>query len=194
MNRDRRQVAPAAGVVAGPVRVTAATVPTGSVPGLVAVSAAALICVAAWAGRALTGEIGSGLLAAGVITPLLVVAAVVVAHRRYPAPSGADTVWEFTVRAGDGTRIPVLLRTGAPRGSLRPRDQVRLVPARPGRRGVPARSGRGRAVQAVEVLAGPDGPVLRRIAASPALSPVQRAGLFLAVLLLAATVATLLTA
>ncbi|WP_433795160.1 hypothetical protein [Actinoplanes sp. CA-252034] len=172
------------GVVAGQVRVTAATVPSGSAPGLVAVSAAALICVAAWTGRALTGDVGAGLLTAGIVIPLLLVAAVAVAHRRRPA-GVADAVWEFTVRIADGSKAPVLLRTDAPRGSLGPRDPVRLIPARSGRRG---------AVQAVEVLAAPDGPVLRRITASPTLSPVQLAGLVLAAILLAATAAILLTA
>jgi hypothetical protein len=176
---------PVAGVVAGPVRVTAATVPSGSAPGLVAVAAAALICVAAWTGRALTGEVGAGLLTAGIVLPLALVAGVAVAHRRFPASGGADAVWEFTVRVAGGVRVPVSLRTGAPRGSLGPRDPVRLVPARSGRRG---------AVRAVEVLATPDGPVLRRIVASPALSPVQRAGLLLAALLLVVTVVILLTA
>lgn len=174
-----------AGVVAGPVRITAATVPSGSAPGLVAVSAAALICVAAWIGRALTGEVGAGLLVAGVVGPPALVAVVAVAHRRFPAAGGADTVWEFTVRAVGGARVPVVLRTAAPRGSLKSRDPVRLVPARSGRRG---------AVRAVEVLATPDGPVLRRIVASPALPPVQWAGLLLAAVLLVVTVVTLLTA
>jgi hypothetical protein len=176
---------PVAGVVAGQVRITAATVPSGSAPGLVAVSAAALICIAAWIGRALTGEVGAGLLVAGIVIPPALVTAIAVAHRRFPATGGADTVWEFTVRADGGARIPVSLRTAAPRGSLGPRDPVRLVPARSGRRG---------AVQAVEVLATPDGPVLRRIVASPALPPVQRAGLLLAALLVVATIVTLLTA
>jgi hypothetical protein len=75
---------PVVGVVAGQVRVTAATVPSGSAPGLVAVSAAALICVAARIGRALTGAAGAGLLTAGILTPLPLVAVVAVAHRRFP--------------------------------------------------------------------------------------------------------------
>jgi hypothetical protein len=177
--------APVAGVVAGQVRITAATVPSGSAPGLVAVSAAALICIAAWTGRALTGAVGAGALTAAIVVPLVLVAVVAVAHRRFPATGGADAVWEFTVRTAEGAPVPVSLRTGAPRDSLRPRDPVRLVPARSGRRG---------AVRVVEVLATPEGPVLHRIVADPTLSPVQRSGLLLAVLLLLATAATLLTA
>ncbi|MEU8656986.1 hypothetical protein [Actinoplanes philippinensis] len=112
-------------------------------------------------------------------------AATAFAHHRHPAARDTATVWEFTVRLTGGERLPVTLRTDAPRGALRPRDHVRLIPARHTRRG---------AVKAVEILATPTGPILHRITASPTLPPVQRAGLLLAALLLAATAATLLTA
>jgi hypothetical protein len=65
-------------------------------------------------------------------------------------------------------------------GELNTGDLVRLVP------------GRGDAVRAIEVLAALDGPVIRRVAARPALPPVRVLAFILAAALAATTAAILL--
>ncbi|WP_157751689.1 hypothetical protein [Actinoplanes derwentensis] len=85
------------------------------------------------------------------------------------------------------------MRTDADRDSLRAGDLVRVIPAR--HAGLLRKnSGRLVPLRAVEVLAEPDGAVVRRIDATTALPPVQIAGLALAVVLLVATVVSFLTA
>ncbi|MDI6097131.1 hypothetical protein QLQ12_00725 [Actinoplanes sp. NEAU-A12] len=178
-------------MITGSVRITAAALPSRSVPGLLAVSAAALISIAAIVGRSLSGGVGTGLLLVGLLVPLLVVAAVVAAQRWVPAGAGSNAVWEFTVRAASGSTVHVVLRTDAPRDSLRSGDLVRLTPSRSGSL-ARAATGRGGSVRAVEVLAALDGPVIRRVTATAALPPAQILGLALAVALLAETIAMVL--
>jgi hypothetical protein len=177
-------------VVAGPVRVTAAAVSSHSVPGLVAVSIAALISIAAWAGRALSGGMSTALLLAGLIAPLLVVTAVVVAQRLLPVVTGWDSVWQFTVRTANGVLVQATLRTDVPPAALRSGDLVRVTPSSSVLNRVAP--GRHSQVRIVEVLAARNGPVTRRIAATAALPPAQLLGLGLAVALLAATAAMVL--
>ncbi|WP_430789008.1 hypothetical protein [Actinoplanes sp. G11-F43] len=185
-------VQPYIGVLTGPARVTAAAVSGRSAPGLLAVSVAALISIAAWSGRALFADMGTTMFLTGVIVPLVLVAGVAIAQRLQPAP-GDDAVWEFTVRTDKGSVHHHSLRTGARRDALRPGDLLRVSPARHAtlfRRTADRRS----PARAVEILATPAGPVIDRLNATSALPTPQRAGLALAVLLLAATVISFLTA
>lgn len=179
-------------MIAGPVRVTAVAVSRRAVPGLVAVSVAALISIAAWCGRALFADMGTGLFLAGVIVPLVPVVGVAVAQRLRPG-GGDDAIWEIDVRNASGRVRRVSLRTDAERGSLLTGDSVRVIPARRASL-IREASDTRRPLRAVEVLGASGGSVVHRIDATSALSPVQRAGLVLAVLLLAATVVSFVTA
>ncbi|GAA1624205.1 hypothetical protein [Actinoplanes couchii] len=180
------------GVIARPIGVTAAAVSGRSSPGLLAVSVAALISVAAWVGRALFADMSTGLFLAGIVVPVVLVVGVAVAQRLRPA-AGDDAVWELTVRTDDGRRLHASMRTDADREFLFPGDLIRMTPARHANllrktpdRLIPLRS--------VELLTGSGGQVSQRIKATSALPPVQLAGLVLAVALLVATVITFLTA
>ncbi len=170
------------GLIAGPVRMTKPTLSEKSSPGLVAVAIAAGLTLVATGGRALTGGVGLGLLLAGIVLPLVLVAAVaVIRHRaaRSPASSGGS-VRHFTVRTTAGLSVPGIVRDGQPADALRTHDLVRLVKGRRGR------------IRAVEVLAGLNGPVVRRLVDRPALGAAEWAGFASAAVLLAVAAVILL--
>jgi hypothetical protein len=98
----------------------------------------------------------------------------VVATRR-----GLPPDHRFVLRAETGTSVAWTLRGSVPAGALRTGDLIRVVPGP-----------RSRA-RAVEVLAGPDGPVLRRLTAGRLTAPARVAGLALAVFLMALLAAVL---
>ncbi|WP_328475416.1 hypothetical protein OHA21_19085 [Actinoplanes sp. NBC_00393] len=171
---------PHAGVITGPIKINRPTYSRKSVPGLLAVSAAALISIAALAGRALIGGMSAVAFLVGLLLPLLCVAAVAAGHRYTRSTGGHDAVWSFGIRTADGATVPVSLRTDAPRDALRTGDLVRLDK---GRRG---------SVRAVEVLHTLNGAPVRRVQAHAALSPIQWAGFALAAALLLVSAITLL--
>ncbi|HWS35946.1 MAG TPA: hypothetical protein VN408_24815 [Actinoplanes sp.] len=179
-------------MVGGPVLITATAVSGRAAPGLLAVSVAALISIAAWSGRALFSDMSTALFLTGVIVPLVLVAGVAIMQRLRPA-TGDHVLWELTVRAGRGRPLHASLRTDAANDPPRSGAPVRVIPAwhagllrtTPDRI-IPLRT--------VEILAEPDGPTAHRFDAASALPPIQRAGLALAVLLLAATVVSFFTA
>ncbi|WP_203679754.1 hypothetical protein [Actinoplanes siamensis] len=159
------------GLVAGPVVITRATVSGQAPPGLLAVAVAALITLAAAGGRALRGGAGFGVVLLGVALPLLVVTGVAVEQFR----ASTGKVRQFTVRTRDGRSTPFTLRDDEPRDALRANDVVRVTP------------GRGGTARTVAILAGMDGPVVRRLAGHPALPRSVRLGFAGAALLLAVT-------
>jgi hypothetical protein len=171
---------PHAGVITGPVRINRPTYSRKSVPGLLAVCAAALISIAALAGRALTGGMGVVAFLLGLLLPIVCVAAVVAGHRYTRSTGGRDAVWSFGIRTAEGATVPVSLRTDAPRDAFRTGDLVRLDT---GRRG---------SVRAVEVLHTLNGAPVRRVEAHAALSPIQWVGFALAAALLVVSAITLL--
>jgi hypothetical protein len=83
------------------------------------------------------------------------------------------------MRAETGRTATWTLLGADPDGVLRAGDLVRIVP------------GPGNQARTVEVLAGPDGPVVRRLNGRGLLAPVQWAGLALAAALLVMTTAVL---
>jgi hypothetical protein len=167
---------PLIGVIAGPVQSSAVPATAHTMPGLVAVVIAAVIALAAVAGRALAGGLPQPLLIAGLLAPPLLVAAVAVAAR---ASGGAGSTRRFTLRPATGPATHHTLRAARSGDALNQGDLVRLVPGRTG-------------LRAVEVLATLNGPVLRRVAATPSVPPAQMAGLTVAAALLAAAALLLL--
>jgi hypothetical protein len=140
--------------------------------GVVAVGMSAVICVLALVAT------GSGSLVTGSAVALACVAAVVVANR-LAIHKGLRSKCRFAMRAETGRTTTWTLLGASAEGVLRAGDLVRIVPGP-----------RGRA-RAVEVLAGPDGPILRRLSGRALLAAVQWAGLALAAALLAMTTAVL---
>jgi hypothetical protein len=167
---------PLIGVIAGPVQSSAVPATAHTMPGLVAVIITAVIALAATAGRALAGGLPHPLLVAGLLAPPLLVAAVAVAAR---AGGGAGSTRRFTLRPATGPATHHTLRVAHSGETLNRGDLVRLVS---GRRGL----------RAVEVLTTLNGPVIRRVAAAPAVPPAQVAGLAVAAALLAAAALLLL--
>ncbi|MFI5889769.1 hypothetical protein ACIA5D_06570 [Actinoplanes sp. NPDC051513] len=180
--------------------------------GLVAVAMSAVITLAALVATALAGATGAPLLVIGSAISIASVAVVALANR-LAVRRGMASECRFVMRAETGRSAAWTLRGAPQTGQLRTGDLIRIVPAKrivpgakgngpsakgmvPGAKGnrpsakgnVPGAKGRARAV---EVLAGPDGPVVRRITGRRLLAPLQWAGLALAVVLLALTTAVL---
>ena len=168
---------PYVGVIAGPVELAAGK-HSRRPAGLIAVAGAAAVTMATVAGWSLFGDGGRATLIAGLVGPLLAVAAVAVAWllglRR-----GVDKVRRFTLRAGTATSTAYELHDDAPREALRTGDIVRVVP------------GRGGSVRAVEILASLSGPVVGYLGRRPLVPPVDWAGFGLAAVLLMITSAIL---
>lgn len=143
-----------------------------------AVAVTSTLTVAGTAGRLLSGHAHLGLLMAGVVLPLAVLAGAVALHRW--DRRAAETVHHITVRATDATSRAYRWRGPLRPGTLNRGDLVRLVP------------GRGDTVRVVEVLAALDGPVLRRLTGRPEVPPLQLVNLLLALALTATTAAILL--
>jgi hypothetical protein len=146
--------------------------------GVVAVAMSATIALVAIVATAIAGRAGAGLLLIGSAVPLACLVVVALADR-LALRSGMGSECRFVVRAETGESVAWTLHGAARAAAPRTGDLVRIVPG-----------GKGKA-RAVEVLAGPDGPVVRRITGKSLLAPVQWAGLALAVVLVALTAAVL---
>jgi hypothetical protein len=167
---------PLTGVIDGPVRSSAVPATAHTMPGLVAVTIAAVIALAAVAGRALAGDLPRPLLIVGLVVPPLLIVAAALATR---AGGGAGAIRRFRLRPATGPATDHTLHTTRAGEALNPGDLVRLVPGRRGPR-------------AVEVVASLDGPMIRRLEAAPAVPPAQWAGLIVAAGLLIAAALLLL--
>ncbi|MGK5682170.1 hypothetical protein [Actinoplanes sp. URMC 104] len=175
---------PHVGLIAGPVTFTQVAEAQRPGIGVVAVAMSAVIALVALVATALAGRAGTGLLVVGSAVVVVCVAAVALADR-LALRRGLASECRFALRAETGETVVWTLHGAGQSSVLRIGDLVRVVPD--GGRG----SGPGRKARSVDVLAGPDGPVLRRLAGRSLLAPVQWAGLALAVVLLALTTAVL---
>jgi hypothetical protein len=163
---------PHIGLIAGPVTFTRVAEAHRPGIGVVAAGMSALISVLALVAT------GSGFLVPGSLLALAGAAAVVGADR-LGIRRGLESRCRFAVRTEVG-RLATWTLLGAGReGLLRPGDLVRVVPGAGGR------------ARAVEVLAGPDGPVVRRLNGRRQPAPMQWAGLAVALVLVVMTVAVL---
>ncbi|GID31990.1 hypothetical protein [Paractinoplanes brasiliensis] len=169
---------PHIGLVTGPVTYTAVAEAHRAGIGVVAVVMSAVIAMVALLATALAGRAGGVLLLTGSALIAACVTAVVLADR-LAIRRGMGSECRFVLRAETGRSVTWSLH-GAPRNDLlRTGDLIRVVP------------GPRRQARAVEVLAAPDGPVVRRLTGGGLLAPVQWSGLALAVVLLAFTTAVL---
>ena len=169
---------PHIGLITGPVGVTAVAEAHRPGIGVVAVAMSAMIALVALAGTALAGRAGATLLLIGSAVPVGCVVAVALVNR-LAIRRGLASECRFVMRAEDGRSVAWTLHGAAPTGVPRTGDLVRVLP------------GPRRRARAVEVLAGPDGPVVRRLTGRALLAPVQWTGVALAVALLAFTTAVL---
>jgi hypothetical protein len=174
---------PHLGVVAGEIARTTARL---SLPGLPILAAAATVTVAAVASRALTGRISGGVLAAGMLGPVLLVGAAWLARRVVDPGDRRSVAWRFRVQPATGMGRTYLLEGDVPPGALRTGDLVRV---NEGRTRV-SDSGPETVARSVDVLATLDGPVIRAVVGRRALAVRGFSGgcVVLAVLMLAAAV------
>ena len=169
---------PHIGLITGPVNYAPVAPAHRPGIGVVAVAMSAVLALAALAATALAGRAGPGLLVTGAVIAVGCVATVAVANL-LAIRTGMGSECRFVLRAETGRSVTWTLHGAPPAGLVRTGDLVRIVPGAGGR------------ARAVEVLAGPDGPVVRRVTGRGLLAPVQWAGLALAVVLLALTTAVL---
>ena len=169
---------PHIGLITGPVNYAPVAAAHRPGIGVVAVAMSAVLALAALAATALAGRAGPGLLVTGAVIAVGCVAAVAVANL-LAIRGGMGSECRFVLRAETGRSVTWALHGAPPAGLVHTGDLVRVVPGAGGR------------ARAVEVLAGPDGPVMRRVTGRGLLAPVQWTGLALAVVLLALTTAVL---
>jgi hypothetical protein len=169
---------PHVGLITGPVDVTEVAADHRPDIGVVAVVMSAVIAAAALIATALAGRAGVLPLVAGSAVPVVAVVAVVVANR-FAVRRGLASQCRFVVRAETGESVTWTMTGAAPTGVLRTGDLVRVVP------------GSGRWARTVDVLAGPDGPVIRRLTGRTGPVPVQWIGVAVAAALLVFTTAVL---
>lgn len=169
---------PHIGLITGPVGYTRVVDPNRTGIGVVAVAMSAVFALVAVVATALAGRTGLAHLLIGTVVPVACVAAVAWANR-LAVRRGLGSECRFVLRAETGRSVTWTLRDAGPTDVPHTGDLVRVVP------------GSGRAARAVEVLAGPDGPVVRRLIGRTRLAPVQWAGLALAAALLVLTTAVL---
>ncbi|GAA0452294.1 hypothetical protein Ade02nite_00210 [Paractinoplanes deccanensis] len=151
------------GLVAGPVAVTRAGAPPLRTPVVTAVAASAALAMAATGVRAVLGDPP---LLLGLALPPVLLVAVIVAQLL-----GRAGERRFTVRTTAGRSVDYTLSDDGPADALRHNDIVRVT------------TGRDGGVRTVEVLAGLNGPAVRRLTARPALGPVAWLGYAAAALL-----------
>jgi hypothetical protein len=169
---------PLIGLITGPVSYTRVTQDHRPGIGVVAVAMSAVIAAAALVATALAGRAGTGLLVVGTVLIVVCAGAVAVANR-LAIRGGMGSECRFVLRAETGRSTAWSLHGAPQTGVLHTGDLVRIVPGAKGK------------ARAVEVLAGMDGPVLRRLEGRGLLAPLQWAGLAVAVALLALTTAVL---
>jgi hypothetical protein len=169
---------PHVGLITGPVDVTEVAADRRPDIGVVAVVMSAVIAVAALVATALAGRAGALPLMAASTAPVVSVLAVVLINR-IAVRRGLSSQCRFFIRSETGESVAWTMHGAAQAGVLRTGDLVRVVP------------GAGHRARVVEVLAGPDGPMIRRLTGRTRPAPVQWIGVAIAVALLVLTTAVL---